>query len=175
MTFGEKLQRLRKANSLTQEALAQQLGVSRQTLSKWESGTVLPDTENVLRLSTLFSVSIDDLLKEVREEPQKNEPPVDTPAQNRIPLLRILGGVLSVLSLLGLLVLGIIGKWGDYEISPSEAATLDGIVVRSTGGKRGFPAFWEIQHLDWLFWLLILLTAAGGLLILRDWWKRHHL
>ena len=38
MTFGEKLQRLRKARSWTQEQLAEQLGVSRQSLSKWESG-----------------------------------------------------------------------------------------------------------------------------------------
>lgn len=170
MTFGEKLQALRRQHGLTQEVLAQQLGVSRQTLSKWESGAVLPDTENVLRLSALFSVSTDYLLKEEAET--QEAPPSVPPSRKQLPLLSILGGALSILSLLGLLVLGILGTRGNYEISPAQAATLEGAVVSSTAGKRGFPAFLEVEHLSWLFWLLILLTAAGGVLVLWDWWKR---
>lgn len=44
MTLGEKLQKLRKARAWTQEELAEQVGVSRQSLSKWESDGALPDT-----------------------------------------------------------------------------------------------------------------------------------
>lgn len=62
MTFGEKLQALRKAQGWSQEELAQRINVSRQALSKWESGASVPDTENVIALSRLFGVSTDYLL-----------------------------------------------------------------------------------------------------------------
>ena len=53
MTFGEKLQYLRKEQNWTQEQLADQIGISRQSLSKWELGAATPDTEHVVRLSRL--------------------------------------------------------------------------------------------------------------------------
>ncbi len=58
----KKLTALRKHNSLSQEALAEKIGVSRQAISKWERGEASPDTENLLLLSNIYSVSIDDLL-----------------------------------------------------------------------------------------------------------------
>ena len=51
MTFGEKLYQLRKGRSMSQEALAGELGVSRQAISRWELGEVLPDTASVLAVS----------------------------------------------------------------------------------------------------------------------------
>lgn len=62
MTFGEKLHRLRRERGLSQEALAAELGVSRQAVSRWELGEVVPDTANVLAVSRIFSVSTDYLL-----------------------------------------------------------------------------------------------------------------
>ena len=62
MTFGEKLQFLRKQSGLSQEQLAERLAVSRQAISKWELGSSLPDTENVIQLGRLFQVSLDYLL-----------------------------------------------------------------------------------------------------------------
>ena len=56
MGFGEKLQALRKARGWSQEELAGRIHVSRQTLSKWESGGAVPDTENVIALSRLLSL-----------------------------------------------------------------------------------------------------------------------
>ena len=64
MRFGEKLQALRKARGWSQEELARQINVSRQALSKWESGAAVPDTENVVALSRLFGVTTDYLLLE---------------------------------------------------------------------------------------------------------------
>lgn len=58
----KKLTELRKHNSLSQEALAEKIGVSRQAISKWERGEASPDTENLLSLSKIYSVSIDDIL-----------------------------------------------------------------------------------------------------------------
>lgn len=67
MTIGEKLSRLRKENNLTQEQVADLLGVSRQAVSKWESGVTFPETEKLIRLSDLYGCSIDYLLKENAE------------------------------------------------------------------------------------------------------------
>ncbi len=58
----KKLTALRKHFSLSQEALAEKVGVSRQAISKWERGEASPDTDNLLTLSKLYSVSLDDLL-----------------------------------------------------------------------------------------------------------------
>ena len=62
MTTGEKIRDLRKRQGLSQEALAGQLGLSRQAVSRWENENILPETETVLRLSALFQVSTDYLL-----------------------------------------------------------------------------------------------------------------
>ena len=62
MTFGEKLQQLRKDRGWSQERLAEEIPISRQAVSKWESGGAAPDTENVVRLSDIFGVSTDYLL-----------------------------------------------------------------------------------------------------------------
>lgn len=64
MTFGEKLQLLRKQKGMSQEQLASQLTVSRQSVSKWELDNSLPDVENVIQLSKFFGVSTDYLLKD---------------------------------------------------------------------------------------------------------------
>jgi len=65
MYFGSNLQYLRHLSSgMTQEQLAERLNVSRQTVSKWETGTAMPDIEKLLELSALFSCSLDALLKE---------------------------------------------------------------------------------------------------------------
>ena len=64
MKFEEKLMALRKKGGMSQEELADQLGVSRQAISRWELGTTLPDAPNLLRLSNLFGVSIDYLLRD---------------------------------------------------------------------------------------------------------------
>ena len=62
MTFGEKLQALRKSRGWSQEQLAERIAVSRQAVSKWESEAAAPDTANVLEISRLFGVSTDYLL-----------------------------------------------------------------------------------------------------------------
>lgn len=64
MTTGEKLAKLRKENNYTQEQLAELLGVSRQSISKYESGIVYPETEKLIRLSELFGCTVDYLLKD---------------------------------------------------------------------------------------------------------------
>ena len=64
MTFAEKLLQLRKRDGLSQEELADRLDVSRQAISRWEMGTVMPDSVNLLKISDLFGVSADYLLRD---------------------------------------------------------------------------------------------------------------
>lgn len=67
MKFEEKLIKLRKSNGLSQEDLAEKLGVSRQAISRWESGSTLPDMSNLIQLSELFGVSTDYLVHDSYE------------------------------------------------------------------------------------------------------------
>ena len=62
MSFGENLQAIRKKNQLSQEGLAEMLGVSRQAVSKWELGEGYPEVEKLLILSKTLNVSLDSLL-----------------------------------------------------------------------------------------------------------------
>ena len=73
MTIGERIAEERKKKGMTQEDMAEKLNLSRQAISKWESGSSFPDTENLLKLSLLFSVSVDYLLKGEKVEERKEE------------------------------------------------------------------------------------------------------
>ena len=64
MTLCEKLQLLRKSKGYTQEKLAEEMNVSRQAVAKWESGMAYPDIENLLRISDLFHVTVDYLVRQ---------------------------------------------------------------------------------------------------------------
>ncbi len=62
MTFAEKLKTIRKQAGMSQERLAEKLGVSRQEVTKWETDTGIPDIENMMAISALFDISVDELL-----------------------------------------------------------------------------------------------------------------
>ena len=64
MTLGEKLSKLRKEYNYTQEQLADILGVSRQSISKWESDIAYPETDKLVKMGKLFECSMDYLLNE---------------------------------------------------------------------------------------------------------------
>ena len=64
--IGKNLQKLRKQKSLTQEALAEAVGVARQTIAKWESGESTPDLEMSGRLASALEVTLDDLINIMR-------------------------------------------------------------------------------------------------------------
>ncbi len=72
MTTGDKIAKARKTQNITQEQLADLLGVSRQAVSRWESDLAYPETENLIKLSSLLKVNCDYLLKpDVSEEGAK--------------------------------------------------------------------------------------------------------
>ncbi len=77
MTIGEKITHLRAAQNMSQEALAEKLGVSRQSVSKWEMDQVVPQIDKILQICDVFSISSDDLLREQvvvnRDKKKKNK------------------------------------------------------------------------------------------------------
>ena len=73
MTLGQKIQNLRKEKGLSQEDLASQITVSRQAVSKWELDLTIADTENIVQLSKILSVSTDYLLSDVLEKEESKE------------------------------------------------------------------------------------------------------
>ena len=82
MNIHLKIQELRKKAGLSQEALASQLGISRQAVSKWESGVSTPDIEKIVALSRIFGVSLSELLTGEKEETAPmDETPVEAPVE----------------------------------------------------------------------------------------------
>lgn len=85
MTLGEKLAKLRKENNYTQEQLADIFGVSRQSVSKWESDVAYPETDKLIKLGALYGCSMDYLLKdeiETIEKPVSSAPHVSFDLKN---------------------------------------------------------------------------------------------
>ena len=64
MKFGDKLYKKKKKNGYSQEELADKLGVSRQSVSKWESNSTYPETDKIIQIANLFDCSMDDLIND---------------------------------------------------------------------------------------------------------------
>ena len=73
MKIGKLLQALRKEKGLTQEQLAEQVGVSRRTVSRWETGSNVPDLDILIELSDYYSVDLREILSGERKSEQMNE------------------------------------------------------------------------------------------------------
>ena len=78
MNFAEKLKELRKRKGLSQEQLAEEIGVSRQAITKWETGSGLPDIENIKILAELFKMTIDNLILEGTEVDAEESHPYES-------------------------------------------------------------------------------------------------
>lgn len=103
MTFGEKLQSLRREHALSQEQLAERLNVSRQALSKWENGASMPEADKIVLLSELFHVSTDFLLKDSVDAPL----PVEQKPQSFAQKTRLL-----TIAAFALVIAGFLIGWG---------------------------------------------------------------
>ncbi|MCI9193085.1 MAG: helix-turn-helix transcriptional regulator [Acutalibacter muris] len=72
MNLSDRIQELRKTKGMSQEELADRVGVTRQAVSKWESGQSVPELDKIVALSEIFDVSTDYLLKGVEPTPSKD-------------------------------------------------------------------------------------------------------
>ena len=97
--LGARLQKLRRQAGMSQQELADRLHVSRQSISKWELGTAKPDLDNVIRLSELFSVSLDELvLGKTHSEPHLVQQKPEQKSAKRMWVCLILGVIYIVLA-----------------------------------------------------------------------------
>ena len=99
MSFGERLQALRRTHKLTQEEFAQQLKVTRQAVSKWESSKGYPEIEKILYICTRYQVSMDELFADELPPRQPAAPaPREKEAMEHQPLKRAFGNFFTNLS-----------------------------------------------------------------------------
>ena len=157
MKLSEKIVRLRKARGMSQEALAEQLDVSRQAVSRWEVGSALPDASNVLQLSRLFGVSADYLLDDAYEEEWSPSAP-DGGAKPGA--LKVIGACMAGFGLFGSFVIYVLSRFIEvmvphvtHENGQTWYTYSSGITARS---YRYFIQEYNLEFLTALFWILAL-------------------
>ena len=131
MALSEKLYELRKKGGLSQEQLAERLGVSRQAVSKWESGKAVPESDTLISISEYFNVSLDYLMKE--DDSAVSEPIVDTANNQQSNNIgrekRILGLIACIGGIICLIIWGLISVLmpsTSDQIGGSSMITIDG-------------------------------------------------
>lgn len=131
--IGERLYQLRRSRGMSQEQLAEQIGVSRQTISKWEGGLSTPDLDKLIALADCFEITLDGLVREDLSSPQ--EPGTEVPpAAGQQPetvsnIQRLTGFVLLLLGALGLgvtVLLLFLNPETMESLGGSFAVTVDG-------------------------------------------------
>lgn len=122
--LSEKIYMLRKKSGLSQEQLAEKLNVSRQAISKWESGTAVPESEKLITISNYFGVSVDYLLKE--DEEDKTEVADNTIDDNPKMIAGIIISIAGVVSMIIWGLLSIFSPDASNHISDSSVITIDG-------------------------------------------------
>ena len=119
MDIGSKIKEARAAAQLTQEQSAEALGISRQTLSNWENNKTYPDIISVIKMSDLYSVSLDRLLKDKEETSSSNYIDYLEESTNTVKNHRSLSQIVLISTYLGIWAFSLIVFW--FFISPSDA------------------------------------------------------
>lgn len=113
MEIGSRLKNARTEMGLTQEKVAEEIGVSRQSVSNWENNRSYPDIVSVIKLSDLYSVSLDELLKEDKNMIRHLDESTNVIAARGRLLNRIILGVYFGFWVFVLLFYWLIGSWFD--------------------------------------------------------------
>lgn len=156
MTFGENLVNLRKRNGVSQEQLAEVLGITRQTISKWELNQSTPDLQYIVQIGEYFNVSLDYLIKGeeitlAKVSKQEKEDDCDKKSNYVIGYkwIFVLGLVLVVVSMVGMMTFAVCAAIRPHEY---------GIDDRVYNGLAGFLRGTQSQG---IFAVLNLLFLSG--------------
>lgn len=166
MNIGSKISQCRKRAGISQEKLAEQLGISRQAVSRWETGEAVPDIEKVVRLSHIFGVSTDYLLLDEQEEAASPLPSSSEAMDTGIPSTAVLERRrrFRIVFGLSLLILGL-------GISAA-ALILAGIwAAHATQWWTAYGAFGTGLFKTWRMALLIsgaVLAIAGSAVLINE-------
>ena len=168
MSLGEKIYALRTQNKLSQDELAEKLHVSRQSVSKWENNAAVPELDKIIRMSEIFGVTVDELVKE-NAQPKAEEPqqePVPTVVQviekNRFEKREIAGIILLSLGGLAFLLLLLLTGLGCIYALP---VLLCGVVCMVCKRDASFYCAWLVYLLVTGF--LSFATAVSGWWVIR--------
>ena len=137
MNLGETIYRLRTGRGMSQDALANALEVSRQSVSKWENNAAVPELDKLLKLSEIFGVTLDELVG--RDAPVPT-PPAAPPVQSPPPY-RTVGAILLGFGLLTTLLLSILLGF-VIGIFCGLPFTIVGSILISTSKEPWFHAAW---------------------------------
>lgn len=162
MTIADRIQSLRKAKGVSQEELADRIGVSRQAVSKWESEQSTPDVEKIVLLSNYFEVTTDYILKGIEPVKTEEKQSGKQAGGDGAAICDITG---TALNLLGVVISGLI--W--YSVQETAAVTAGivfvilGVMVHEigllqSGKRRRLPAeyrFWRIN-----VWLVVFIPLS---------------
>lgn len=108
MKFNEKLVKFRKEAGLSQEELGNNLNVARQTVSKWELGETTPEMDKLVKMSEIFNITLDELVKDENIEPQINNTNTQKLAGMMIKILKGIG-ILLIIILIFYIIFAIVG------------------------------------------------------------------
>lgn len=127
MKIGEKIYSLRKKYNLSQEELANELNVSRQTVSKWEVGESCPDFDKIVPLCELFGISTEELLRDKKIEEKE-----ETPTEKKVDVVKAILICISIfiyfLAIISVIVLEDVANVNE-GISAASFLTLNGIAT----------------------------------------------
>lgn len=162
MNLAEKLQQLRKKNNLSQEQLADKLGISRQSISKWESEQSLPESDKIVKLSEIFGVTTDYLLKDINECPENSVLYVKdkNPNFSNKKMRLIIATICIIFSIISIFAMWILSKIYPAPIGFYNTTTKKWLV--------GFDNFLWIHGLEGFYYLCWLIAIIGSMLLFFD-------
>ena len=174
MTLGEKILNMRKARGWSQEELADRAGVSRQAVSRWESGSAKPDADKIIVICDLFGISADYLLRDNYGEERSAGAAVQTESAHPVNMKHRILKLYAMLSAVALFVMMVISSAFPVNYVPRKLLR-SGEKIMPEDIIRGLPAFVLHYNLEWLFVLILIGVALGVRLIwkgtpqLRNW------
>ncbi len=176
MILSEKLQSLRRAAGLSQEQLAEQLGVTRQAVSKWETGEGKPDIDNLLPLAKLLHTTVDYLLDDGANQPHTEEPQMPPQSESvgheLWEQLKVFGRRWGWLGGYAIAILGAVRLVTTLIVLFAGGSMLGGMMHGELAGMvTGFGlAYYAIAIIQ----ILIYLAMIVGGLWLAKWLKRKY-
>lgn len=145
MTLGETIRTLRKNAGLSQEALAEKLGVSRQAVSKWENDNGMPETEKLIVMAKLFDTSLDDLIGEEKSAPTSHT--AENSTQTHIDPAAV--------------TLDVARSFLDYQSHRLQRVALAALLIIGSSAL----AFSSFSGIIMLLWMLIIIVAVAQLIL----------
>ncbi len=173
MTLGEKIQQLRKISGISQEQLAEQLGVSRQSVSKWELNDSVPEAGKLLAISELFSISLDELLKENKDDEVKgNDEDKDAGVLKQLAGINVAQRLVNIGATA--IIIGLILFVLEFMFLPL-FGSLHRAHVNGQGYYQNFMDYTKVQPMPTIFTVTGILIFVGLLLFIKGYIDKRNL